>query len=125
MCGVSVMNYKAFILVVFIIIGLSGLNSLGRFYMDDVLVRGRDFEGYFVVRNPSNEDFDDVNVRMYIYGLDVRLTSNRFDLNDGDSKLAYISWIVPERIDMGLYLARISVGNDKYRDDEYIYVRVV
>ncbi len=119
------MNYKSFILVVFIVIGLSGINSLGRFYMDDVLVRGSDFEGYFVVRNPTDVDFDNVNVRLYIYDLDVRLRSNRFDLNDGDSKLAIINWIVPKRINTGLYLARISAGNDQYRDDEYIYVRVV
>src|SRR3989344_3843968 len=114
------MDTKAILLTVFLLVGLSGINSLGRFYLEP-LVPGHEFDAYFVVRNPSSVDFEDVNVRMYILDLDILLRSQQFDLNDGESDVARISWLVPANIRSGSYIARVSAGNDHYSDVEYIY----
>ncbi|HLC96115.1 MAG TPA: hypothetical protein VJH97_02235 [Candidatus Nanoarchaeia archaeon] len=117
------MNTKAIMMAVFLLVGLVGINSLGRFYLEP-LVPGHEFNAYFVVRNPSSVDFENVNVRMYMPDLDVLLRSQQFDLNEGQHDVARISWIVPANIRSGNYIARVSAGNDHYSDVEYIYVTV-
>lgn len=112
------------VLSLFIIVSLVGINSLGRFYIDEPLRVGQESEMYFTVRNPSNIDLDDVNVKMYIYDLGLMINSNSFDINDGDHKFARINWYVPN-IKKGTYLTKISVGNDYYRDVEHVYLSII
>ena len=119
------MNLKGFILSLFIVMSFVGINSLGRFYINEPLKMGQESEMYFTVRNPTNADLDDVNVKMYIYDLGIRMVSNSFDINDKNHKLARIYWIVPESVKTGTYLTKISVGNDYYKDVRHVYLTIV
>jgi hypothetical protein len=87
--------------------------------------RGREFQMLQTVRNPTNSDFEGISVKIHIYELGVILFSNSFDLNEDEHVLARISWMVPERLRQGTYLARISASADGYSDSEHVYVTIV
>ncbi|MFH1641589.1 MAG: hypothetical protein ABIC04_01685 [Nanoarchaeota archaeon] len=118
------MKLKCFFIVLLIFASLGGINSLGRFYVSEPLRSGMESEMYFTVRNPTNDNLEDVNVKVYIYDLGLRLTSQKFDINDGDHKVARIYWIVPDYVRKSTYLSKVTVGNDHYKDSKHIFLTI-
>ena len=97
---------------------------MGRFYIEEPIYTGKEAEMLFIVRNPTDDKLEDVNVRLFFYDLGIRIVSNKFDIGSEDHQLARINWIVPERIRPGSYITRIAVGNDKYTDVKHIYLNI-
>ena len=111
-------------IIAFLIIVLASI-SISRFYIDDVIKPGQEFNGIFVVSNPTDDDVRDVSVKMYIYDLGVSVISREIDVDEEDHAAAFINWIVPERTKKGLYLARITAANDDERAVRHAYIRIV
>ena len=75
-------------------------------------------------RNPLSEEMEDVMAKLYIYDLGIRVQSRDTDIDDGDSALFRIIWDVPN-IPRGLYLTKLTVGNDFHRDSNHMLLRVI
>jgi len=113
---------------IFIIYGiflLAVCARLGAFYSNEPVSRGDEFEVLAVVTNPSNDLFENVNVKLYIYDLGLMLTSNPFDIGDKDSGVGRIYWKVPSNIPKGSYLARLEASNTQFKDWRYMYIKVI
>jgi hypothetical protein len=117
---------KLTILLLFLVaISFVNFHSLGRFFIEEPLERGKYGTAWVTVRNPGDEDIDDVNVKFYIYDLGLMFSSVANDIQDGDSEVQRLEMYIPRNVAPGLYLTKISVGNDLYKDTQHVYLRIV
>jgi len=96
--------------------------GLGRFYTNDPISAGDEYQLIVNVVNPEYSSYEDVSVKLVIYDLGIILVSRGFDVSKRDNGLSRIFWDVPESVPKGTYLARLTVSNDKFKDVEHLYV---
>jgi len=114
------MESHKILMVIFLVLGLLGM------IRDDGLASAGDLSFMHVnVVNNEGEGFDDLSVRLYIYGLGLITQTNSFDLNDGDSTSKLIFWDVPSDAAPGDYWVRITISNDDVREVEHRLITIV
>ena len=119
------MQIKSLIITFLLVFSLVGVNAIGRFYTNNPVMAGEELEILSVIRNPTNDDFEDVNVRLFIYDLGIMIPAGSFDIDDKESKVARVYWNVPNSIRSGMYLAKLSVSNQDFRDSEHFYITII
>jgi len=118
-------SLKPFILVILLVFSLVGVNAIGKFYANDPIRAGQELDILSVIRNPTNDDFEDVNVRLFIYDLGIMIPAGSFDIDDKESKVARVYWNVPNSIPSGMYLAKLSASNKDFRDSKHFYITII
>jgi len=118
-------NIKSFALVFLLVFSLVGVNAIGKFYSNDPVRVGEELEVLSVIRNPTSDDFENVNVKLFIYDLGIMIPTGSFDVDDGESKVARAYWKVPTSIRPGIYLAKLSVSNQDFRDSKHFYMTII
>lgn len=116
--------YNIFVLFI-IVVSFVNFHSLGKFIIDEPLLRGELNEGYFTVRNTHNAKVKDVNVKLYIYDLGLVYSSPEEDISKKDHTLKRMFIPLSEKVEPGLYLAKITVSNDNFKDTQHVYLRIV
>jgi len=119
------MNKLSIFLVFLIFISFVNFHSLGRFFIEEPLTRGEFETAYVTVRNNFNTKVEDVNVKMYIYDLGLMYSSVSSDISKRDHVVQRLFIRVPSDVSAGEYLAKISVGNDQFRDTQHIMLDIV
>ena len=119
------MNKLSIFLVFLIFISFVNFLSLGRFFIEEPLTRGEFETAYVTVRNNFGTNVDDVNVELYIYDLGLMYSSVPSDVSKRDHVVQRLFIRVPSDVPAGEYLAKISVGNDQFRDTQHIMVDIV
>ena len=114
----------SFIVLFLVFSSLFGLNLIGRFYSNDPIRRGQEYELLVVARNPTSHEMEDMMAKLYIYNLGVRVQSSEVDIDGKDSELLRLNWKVPG-ISRGLYLTKLTVSNDYYKDSKHLLIRVI
>jgi len=99
--------------------------ALGRFIIEEPFRRGDFGTAYVTIRNDFDSKAEDVNVKFYIYELGLRFTSVSSDISKNDHVVQRLFMYIPENVRAGDYLAKITVGNDEFRDSQHVYVRIV
>ena len=79
---------------------------------------------YVKVENIGNEDLEDLRITAFIQDLNVRHSTVEFYLDEEDSFGKFIYLEIPEEAVSGLYLVKVTVQNDDYRDSAYRQVWV-
>ena len=100
-------------------------HSFGRFYIEEPFRRGEFGTAYVTIRNNFDKDLEDVNVKFYIYDLGLKYTSSSSDVEDDDHIMQRLSMPIPKNIYPGVYLTKITVGNDDFKDTQHVYLRIV
>ncbi|MBU1005753.1 MAG: hypothetical protein KJ561_08015 [Nanoarchaeota archaeon] len=116
--------YQIFVLFI-IFVSFVNFHSLGRFLIDEPLIKGELNEGYFTVRNTHSEKVKDVNVKLYIYDLGLRFNSPEEDISKKDHTLKRMFIPLSNNVKPGVYLAKITVSNDDFKDTQHVYLRIV
>ena len=116
--------YHTFVLFI-ILISFVNFHSLGKFVIDEPLLRGELNEGYFTVRNTHNSKVKDVNVKLYIYDLGLVYSSPEEDISKRDHTLKKMFIPISNKVKPGLYLTKITVSNDDFKDTQHVYLRIV
>ncbi|HZX44512.1 MAG TPA: hypothetical protein VFF28_02400 [Candidatus Nanoarchaeia archaeon] len=98
---------------------------LGRYYIQQPLKVGQSSVAYFTVRNDMRYDINDAKVELYIYSLGLSFRSIEKDIPGKDHALFRMGISVPRWVEPGEYFSRITVGNDRKKDVEYSYLRIV
>ena len=89
---------------------------------DNVLCTVQKIEGTTVfvkVENIGHEDLEDLRIIAMIDELALRQSTGKFDLDEEDSFGRFIYLEIPEDAESGLYLIKVAVQNDDYRDSAY------
>lgn len=109
------------------LVAVSFVNShaLGRFFIEEPFQRGEFGSVYITVRNNFNKDMDGVNVKLFIYDLDLIFVSRSSDVEDDDHIMQRMSMYIPKNIPAGDYLTKITLGNDDFRDTQHVYLRII
>ena len=114
------------LLLVFILAAaFVNFHPLGRHYLMEPYQRGTFGQAFVTVQNPTEDSQDDVSVKLIIYDLSIQYTSIPFDLPKRDSRLATIHMPIPRSIQPGVYLSKLSVSNDEFRDTKHIFVAII
>jgi len=116
--------YQIFVLFI-IFVGFVNFQSLGKFIIDEPLKIGELNEGYFTVRNTHDVKVKDVNVKLYIYDLGYMYLSSEEDISRRDHTLKRMFIQIPDKAKPGLYLTKITVSNDDFKDTQHVYLRIV
>lgn len=117
---------KLNVLLVFLIfISFVNFHSLGRFFIEEPLRRGEIGSAYITIRDNRDINVEDVNAKLYIYDLGLMYSSIPSDVSRRDHVVQRLFMYIPEDVAPGEYLARISVGNDDFKDTQHVYVRIV
>ncbi|MEA2035873.1 MAG: hypothetical protein U9O94_00085 [Nanoarchaeota archaeon] len=112
-------------LMLIVSVSFASAGMIGTFYIDEPFEAGEIGESYFNIRNDLNKQMDDVNVKAYIYELGLRFTSRAGDISKRDSVMQRVFMPIPYDTEPGVYVAKISVGNDKYRDTKHVLVSII
>jgi len=117
---------KISILLLFLLsVGFVNSHSLGRFLVDEPLKRGDISTAYVTIRNPFDDELEDVNVKFYIYELGLRYSSIPNDVEEDDHIVQRLFMHIPGSVPAGEYLTKITVGNDHYRDTQHVVLRII
>ena len=118
---------KIIVFLVFLIAisSVSASSLLGRFLIEEPLQRGEFGTAYITIRNTNDKEIEDVNVKIYIYELGLRYSSVASDVSGRDHVVQRVFMQIPKNVPAGDYLAKISVGNDYYRDTQHIMLRII
>jgi len=119
------MRKISIILALLLFVSFVNPHSLGRFLIEEPLRRGEFGTAYVTTRNGFDTKAEDVNVKVYIYDLGLRFTSIPSDISKQDHIAQRLFMHIPENVPAGDYLTKITVGNDKYRDSQHVYLRIV
>ncbi|MBI2576427.1 hypothetical protein HYV84_04375 [Candidatus Woesearchaeota archaeon] len=111
------------LLVLAVFIGFVNFPALGRFFITD-LSSGEMGTAYVNVRNPGSGDIEDLNVKITFYDLGLQYASQTFDVEGRDSVLVRVFMPIPKDVQPGVYLAKISTGNDDFKDSQHVWVGV-
>ncbi len=111
-------------LMLAVFIGFVNFPALGRFLITEPLSPGAMGAAYVNVRNPSNDDIEDLNVKITFYDLGLQYASQTFDVEEKDSVLVRVFMPIPKSVEPGVYLAKISTGNDELKDSQHVWVGV-
>ncbi|NQV91442.1 hypothetical protein HQ489_03120 [Candidatus Woesearchaeota archaeon] len=76
------------------------------------------------VKNDGNENWDDTNIRAFVYGTNMYGTSGEFDLKKGDSATKTIYLNVPYDVESGEYTLELTVSNDHHNSVVYRTVTI-
>ena len=76
------------------------------------------------LENFLDEDMEDMRVTIYIPDLDIRESTRRFDIDSGDELTKRIILALPEGVEPGEYLARVTISNDELRRVKHRYLEV-
>lgn len=112
-------------LLLILAVSFVNLHSLGKFLVEEPLKRGTTATAYVTIRNNFNFKLEDVNVHLRIYDLGLEYTSMPNDVSKRDHIMQRLFMPIPKSIEPGVYLAKITVGNDNYKDTQHVEVRVV
>jgi len=100
-------------------------HALGRFIIEEPFKRGEFGTAYITIRNNFGTKVEDVNVKFYIYDLGLRYTSISGDISKDDHVVQRLFMPIPKNIPPGEYLTKITVGNEKYKDTQHVFLRIV
>lgn len=76
------------------------------------------------VKNNGNEDWDDTNIRAFVYDANMYGTSGEFDLKKGDSETKTLYVNVPYDVQPGTYTLVLTVSNDHHNSVVYRTVTI-
>ena len=97
---------------------------MGAFYSNEPVSEGDELEILAVVRNPSNKEMENVNLKLLIYDLGIMITSHPFDVGDEDSGVGRIYWTVPSDIPKGTYFSKLTASNDRFTHWRHFYITI-
>ena len=69
--------------------------------------------------NDGNKNLDDVRVRLFVYDLNMMVSSKEFDVKKGETKHVSTGLQIPEDAEEGEYLVEVFVENDGFHDAAY------
>ncbi len=104
--------------------GFVSFNPIGKFYIEEPLERGKISLSYINIKNNLDIELEKVSTKLFIYDLGLLYYSIPQDIEERDSTTSVLVMPIPEDVTPGIYLARISVGNDNFRDIRHVYVRI-
>lgn len=100
-------------------------HSLGGFLIEEPFKRGESGTAYVTIRNNFDKELENVNIRFYIYDLGLVYSSAPSDISKDDHVVQRLFINIPKNIPAGDYLTKITAGNDKFRDTQHVYIRIV
>jgi len=71
------------------------------------------------VDNNGDKDLEDLHVSVSIPELGVRRSSGSFDLDAGERRDRQFTFVVPEYLESGVYLVKITLSNDQLHESAY------
>jgi len=110
-----------FVIASLLVLGIFSFSPITRVFVNEPLSRTEP-EVFVVLTNPTNYDYENTRVRIYMDDTDVMLYSNSFELKHKSSTLKRM-WGTLSGIEPGLHYMRISVSG-KVRDVRYMPVLV-
>jgi hypothetical protein len=116
---------KLFILYGTFLLSIFSFATMGAFYSNEPVSEGDELEILAIVRNPSNEEMENVNLKLFIYDLGIMINSHPFDVGDEDTGVGRLYWTVPSNIPTGTYFAKLTASNDRFRDWQHMYITIV
>ena len=119
------MNKAALLLLLVMAVSFVNSHALGKFFLDEPLRRGETEIAYVTIRNRFNVELEDVDVKFHIYDLGLWYSSMPGDVEDRDHVIQTVFLDIPRDVKPGLYLTKITVGNDRFRDTQHVYLRIV
>jgi uncharacterized membrane protein len=108
--------------ILFVVLLVFGL--IGAIRTSDPLNSDDLFFMHINVNNEGTKDLDDLSVRVLFYDLGIIFQTNSFDLDDRDTAGKLIFWDVPNNVEPGDYLVRITVSNDDVREVRHRIVTI-
>ncbi len=75
--------------------------------------------------NGGNVDFEDVSATVMVYDLGIYRSIGGFDLMEGDSVNRNLHVQLPYDAPQGVYLVKVTVGNDEFHETSYRQFRVI
>ena len=118
-------NIISIFLIGMIVLGMGGINILGRVNALEPVSAGDELELFASVSNPTDKDIDYLNVKAIFFDLGEYVVSNEFNLDDGSSEGIKLSLDIPRNAPSGDHLVKIVVSNDDYYDSKFIYVNII
>ena len=117
------MNLMKHIFLFLILVLTLHLGSV-RFF-DEYLLPGQELGMVVNILNYNDDDLDNVRLTIYMPGLGFYYRSGTFDVENNDvyGKLVYDS--VPGDAEPGVYLAKVTISNDDFRESEYRFITIV
>ena len=76
------------------------------------------------LENFIDKDMENLRVTVYIPDLDIRVITRRFDLDADKEITKKLILELPENVEPGEYLARITISNDDIRRVKHRYLEV-
>lgn len=77
------------------------------------------------VDNTGSADLENLRVRVIIPNLGISASTSNFDLDVGENKQKTVSLPIPVQARQGLYLVRIIIENEEFRETAHRYVTIV
>lgn len=118
-------NIISIFLIGMIVLGMGGINILGRVNALEPVSAGDELELFASVSNPTDKDIDYLNVKAIFFDLGEYVVSNEFNLDDGSTEGIKLSLDIPRNAPSGDHLVKIVVSNDDYYDSKFIYVNII
>src|SRR3989338_2424807 len=103
--------YKKILVFALMILALVNFQPLGAIYTDDPVQRGDELTMFVNLENELNYKLKDVRVKALIYDLGEVVNSNDFDMPRGDTSRTRLTWDVPQDIEPGEYVVRVTASN--------------
>ena len=83
---------------------------------------GEEMELHSNIVNNDPEDSKDIRVVGYIPELGVIIRGTAFDVQDNYGK--FLWWDIPQDVQEGDYLVKITASNDDFRTSKYRYIHI-
>ncbi|MCK5282899.1 MAG: hypothetical protein KAK00_05815 [Nanoarchaeota archaeon] len=104
---------------------MGGINILGRVNLLEPVATGDELEMYVNVNNPTDDDMDDLSVKVIFFDLGEYVVSSELDIDEGDTKAVHLFFDVPRDAYRGDHLVKIVASNDDHYSSKFMYVRII
>lgn len=97
--------------------------ALGMIRSDEAVKAGGQAEMHINIVNEDDFDYEGVQVSMLIYEAGEYMQTNTFEVNDNEKIAKWLFWETG-KAKRGMYLARITLSNDNFRQTEHRVIEV-
>ena len=118
-------NTVSILLIGMIVLGMGGINILGRINVLEPVGAGDELELFVSVNNPTDKDMDYMAVKAIFFDLGEYVVSHEFNLDDSSTEGVKLSLDIPKYAPTGDHLVKIVASNDDYYDSKFIYVNII
>jgi hypothetical protein len=116
---------KKDIITYFFVVLLIGTAFLGRIRPEDPVKAGDILSIHVNVKNPFDNDYDDVSVRAVFFELGEYVVTPEFRLDDYDTEGFWLDLYIPKNTEKGEQIVKIIVSNDEIHDSKYLPITIV